>query len=507
MDKNLKRRQEISVKIRKDKQEETRKNHRTLEEELPLWPNVGTQLPPSTQSTPENFIKFPIPENDDDKNDDITNPSISLENKCNSIYQGLYSDNYEILITSIKKIRKLISNQMNQSQYLFDFKIVHRLVEILSFIKNEKHPSENSKKNEKLRFEILWVITNICASEYNDNNTKNIIEIGAIPYIIDILKNSDNTETRIQCIWTFGNIIADIKNESYEWIQTVLELIIREIDFFLENVHRNIFKYHIQEVIWSFCNFGIYKYHSFTSVITSVFSKLLTNSDKLTNGCLNEIFVTLKKIPSRAIVESGLYKYIMLYDKLQDTEKNIMIDIIGNIVYSNKKYIDKLIDDMDLYYHFNTILKKPETKTNIKIKILRIFTTTLTNNKRIIIADYRGLIDTILKENTDNITLKEEIIECIICIAKNDGIPSAYYTFHANRARIIELIEEFFTLNSYNIGLMLELLYTLNDNHELLSENMLEQIESLSLNQNEEISYIAQNLIHEAEYYSVIRPN
>jgi importin subunit alpha-1 len=95
--------------------------------------------------------------------------------------------------------RKLLSKENNPPiQSVIDANVVPRLIYFLS-----------RADVPKIQFEACWCLTNIASG--TADNTKVIIDKGAIPIFIELL-SSPKQDVMEQAVWALGNIAGDNAN-------------------------------------------------------------------------------------------------------------------------------------------------------------------------------------------------------------------------------------------------------------------------------------------------------
>lgn len=124
-----------------------------------------------------------------------TNPAYALD-----LINGLFSKNEFEIRDAVIRYRQLLSIADNPNiEAVRDLKIIPRFVEIM-----------RSTKVDQIKFEVVWVLTNICSgdSEY----VQEVVNSGALPFLVDILWDKtiklDDIVTE-QAIWALGNICGD----------------------------------------------------------------------------------------------------------------------------------------------------------------------------------------------------------------------------------------------------------------------------------------------------------
>jgi len=110
----------------------------------------------------------------------------------NIFVQMIYSNNESKIFDGVQAIRKILSVAGPQFDMVAQGNILSRLVSLL------KH------KNEDIQLETAWVLTNIAAD--TSENVKLVISTGAVPALVEMIKNCPNIENIEQSVWALGHI-------------------------------------------------------------------------------------------------------------------------------------------------------------------------------------------------------------------------------------------------------------------------------------------------------------
>lgn len=164
-DEMRRRRNEVTVELRKNKREETLQKRRNV---------------PIADSTDE---------------DDIER-SLLPENLVKIVKQASVKDDPTVQLMSVQSARKLLSSDRNPPiDQLIASGILPILVECLK-----------CHDNPPLQFEAAWALTNIASG--TSAQTNQVVQVGAVPLFLDLL-NSPQQNVCEQAVWALGNIIGD----------------------------------------------------------------------------------------------------------------------------------------------------------------------------------------------------------------------------------------------------------------------------------------------------------
>lgn len=155
------RRNEVTVELRKNKREETLQKRRNV---------------PISDSTDEDEIE--------------RTPDIQ------ELVNNAKAEDPEIQLAAVQQCRKLLSSDKNPPiDDLIDASILPILVQCLS-----------RADNPTLQFEAAWALTNIASG--TSAQTNKVVHAGAVPYFLQLLM-SPHENVCEQAVWALGNIIGD----------------------------------------------------------------------------------------------------------------------------------------------------------------------------------------------------------------------------------------------------------------------------------------------------------
>lgn len=193
-DEMRRRRNEVTVELRKNKREETLQKRRNV---------------PIADSADEDEVERPI--------------------NLSQLVQNAASDNPTVQLNAVQAARKLLSSDRNPPiDDLIDSGILPILVRCL-----ECHD------NAALQFEAAWALTNIASG--TSVQTQAVVAAGAVPLFLQLLL-SPHQNVCEQAVWALGNIIGDGPNLrdyviSLGVVQPLLQFIKPDIPIsFLRNV-------------------------------------------------------------------------------------------------------------------------------------------------------------------------------------------------------------------------------------------------------------------------------
>lgn len=181
-DDSRRRRDQISVQIRKEKREQQLAKRRMRTERKggnssQAWPSPGFGEMNTGGMYPDGDLREKL-------------------KLLPELVRQLNSSDPKLQHAAVTQFRKYLSIERNPPiQQVIDCGVVPRLVELLK-----------SEGNYNLQFEAAWALTNIASG--TSDHTKHVIKHGAVPIFVHLLK-SPNEDVREQSVWALGNIAGD----------------------------------------------------------------------------------------------------------------------------------------------------------------------------------------------------------------------------------------------------------------------------------------------------------
>ena len=180
-DDSRRRREENSVKLRKEKKEEGLAKRRNIQAflEAEASPEVSTTPLTSTEQA-VNATATPRPSSD---------PETMAK-----LYHELLHGEISVQVQALRSFRRLLSIEKNPPvQQCVDLGVVPIFVQCLQRV-----------DSQELQFEAAWALTNIASTD----RTRLVVENNAVPPLIALL-SSANPDIREQSAWCLGNIAGD----------------------------------------------------------------------------------------------------------------------------------------------------------------------------------------------------------------------------------------------------------------------------------------------------------
>ncbi|CAI2173690.1 13389_t:CDS:1 [Funneliformis geosporum] len=132
---------------------------------------------------------------------EINEPKLIIRNlkieNFSDMVQGVYSNNLERQLISMRKFRKLLAEErVPPIQQIIDAGVIPKFVEFLQ------------SNHKRLKIESSWALKNILAGSID--HIKVVVNAGALPIFVQLLQNDNSTdEIREHAIWAIGNISSD----------------------------------------------------------------------------------------------------------------------------------------------------------------------------------------------------------------------------------------------------------------------------------------------------------
>ncbi|XP_011268257.1 importin subunit alpha-1 [Camponotus floridanus] len=312
------RRNALSVELRKAKKDDQLLKRRNLDTEqdlLTLWNKIGEAVSPI--------------------------PLLSIE----EIVDGINSPDEITQLAATQTCRKLLSREKDPPiNDIIQGGIVPRCIELL-----------DCDHNIRLQFEAAWVLTNIASG--TSEQTQNVIKHGAVPKLVKLLK-SVSPYVKEQAVWALGNIAGDGPHARdfilrHDALALLLDLIKPDISVtFLRNI------------VWTLSNLCRNKNppppFELIKPALPVFNRLLSNTDTdvLADTCWALSYLTdgsNDKI--QAVLETGIIP--KLVDLLKSKEGTVLtpaLRAVGNIVTGDDIQTDAVISAGGLL-HLGALLR------------------------------------------------------------------------------------------------------------------------------------------------------
>lgn len=169
-DDNRRRREEVSIRLRKEKKDECLAKRRNMGGPLKTTVDESTSSSTSIETVPSELQDL------------------------QKLFQGLHSADIGEVIQAVRGFRKALSVEQNPPvQQCVELGVLPILVACLY-----------RQDNTELQFEASWAITNIASTDF----TRVVVEHNAVPPLVQLL-TSANADIREQCAWALGNIAGD----------------------------------------------------------------------------------------------------------------------------------------------------------------------------------------------------------------------------------------------------------------------------------------------------------
>ncbi|XP_043480257.1 importin subunit alpha-1 [Leptopilina heterotoma] len=300
-DEARRRRNEVSVELRKARKDDQMLKRRNLTED-----DSDPQSPPGA----------------------IKSPALSVD----EVITGMISSDEAIVLQATQTCRKMLSREKNPPiDTMISKGIVPRCVEFLGY-----------HHNASLQFEAAWALTNVASG--TSEQTHVVIEHGAIPKLIALLE-SPHPNVVEQAVWALGNIAGDGPPARDQVLsQGAMQLLVGLIKPTIPVTFA-------RNIVWTISNLCRNKNPAppFDSVKVALpmLKNLLTNNDKdiLADACWALSYLTdgpNEKI--QAVLDCGLVPHLVAL--LGSSEVQVLtpaLRSVGNIVTGNDTQTDAII--------------------------------------------------------------------------------------------------------------------------------------------------------------------
>ncbi|XP_044726934.1 importin subunit alpha-3 isoform X2 [Chrysoperla carnea] len=319
------RRNEVTVELRKNKREETLQKRRNV----PIS-NVDD-------------LGGGIGDDDDNNSDKITNLEELVQNAGRM-------DAPEIQLNAVQSARKLLSSDKNPPiDDLIASGILPILVQCL-----------HCHDNPPLQFEAAWALTNIASG--TSAQTNKVVHAGAVPLFLQLLQ-SPHQNVCEQAVWALGNIIGDgpclrdyvislgVVTPLLTFIKPDIPIsFLRNVTWVIVNLCRNKdpppSQQTIQEILPAL---NVLIHHTDTNILVDTVWAI----SYLTDGGNDQI---------QMVIDSGVVpKLVPLLSHKDVKVQTAALRAVGNIVTGTDEQTQCVLN-CDALSHFNTLLSHPKEK-------------------------------------------------------------------------------------------------------------------------------------------------
>ena len=317
------RRNEVTVELRKSKREESLQKRRNVPEDLDLSGEGDLGVRSSSDIAPTSL------------------PDLVTKAR---------SPNPEVRFEAIRHARRALSREKNPP---IDEFIAHGILPILvECLKQTEDP--------KVQFEAAWALTNIASG--TSQQTREVVNVGAVPVFIQLL-SSPHENVCDQAVWALGNIIGDGSQlRDYCIAQGV-------VDPLLALIKPNISLTFLRNVTWVIVNLCRNKdplppIETVLKLLPAL-CHLLYNEDTLIlvdavwalsylADCGNELI--------QLVVDSGAVALLVpLLSHSEEKVQTAALRAVGNIVTGNDDQTQVVLNH-DALSHFHHLLHNPKDK-------------------------------------------------------------------------------------------------------------------------------------------------
>ncbi|KAH3745943.1 Importin subunit alpha-1 [Pelomyxa schiedti] len=299
------KREELTVTIRKNKREESLNKRRNVSD-------IVSRVPKSTPATAAQQPIATVP---------VTPDADTEFESLEEMVKACRGTDPALFFPATQSIRQLLSVEHNPPiAEVLDSGILPRLIQ---FLTANEHP--------KLQFEAAWAITNIASG--NSRQTQAVLEAGAVPLLIGLM-NSPDPELREQAVWGLGNIAGDSStNRDYVIRVGIVPPLIKLVAQDAASVSL------IRNATWAFSNLCRGKpapdFPPLKPALPTLCALLRYNDmDVLTDALWGLSYLTDGgEVPNQAILEAGIPQVVVPLLRVNNINMQIpAMRALGNIV-------------------------------------------------------------------------------------------------------------------------------------------------------------------------------